>query len=84
MEIGTITIRTLAILLLTHLFTSKKSIFAKISYENKSFLDRNKDDWAKYIYIYNQTYFFHSHAASPKPVTTLPIIAIVFKVLLLF
>ncbi|CAD8195723.1 unnamed protein product [Paramecium pentaurelia] len=44
MEIGTITLRTAAILLLTHLFTSKKSIFAKISYDNKSFLDRNKDE----------------------------------------
>lgn len=44
MEIGTIIFRTAAILLLTHLFTSKKSIFAKISYESKSFLDRNKDE----------------------------------------
>ena len=44
MEIGTISFRTAAILLLTHLFTSKKSIFAKISYDSKSFLDRNKDE----------------------------------------
>ncbi|CAD8185312.1 unnamed protein product [Paramecium octaurelia] len=44
MEIGTISLRTAAILLLTHLFTSKKSLFAKISYDSKSFLDRNKDE----------------------------------------
>ncbi|CAD8096013.1 unnamed protein product [Paramecium sonneborni] len=44
MEIGTMLFRTSAILLLTRLFTSKKSIFAQISIENKSFLDRNKDE----------------------------------------
>ncbi|CAD8212532.1 unnamed protein product [Paramecium octaurelia] len=44
MEIGTISLRTAAILLLTHLFTSKNSLFAKISYDSRSFLDRNKDD----------------------------------------
>lgn len=55
MEIGTIIFRTAAILLLTHLFTSKKSIFAKISYESKSFLDRNKDEWKKWLFYVNIT-----------------------------
>ncbi|CAD8111943.1 unnamed protein product [Paramecium sonneborni] len=44
MEIGTISLRTSAILLLTHLFNSKKSLFAQISYDSKSFLDRNKEE----------------------------------------
>ena len=52
MEIGTMLFRTSAILLLTRLFTSKKSIFAEISIENKSFLDRNKDEWDQCISVY--------------------------------
>lgn len=44
MEVGTMAFRTSALVLLTRLFTSNKSVFAEISYENKSFLDRNKDE----------------------------------------
>lgn len=44
MEIGTMIFRTGAIALLSMLFISKNSIYASISYDNQSFLDRNKFD----------------------------------------
>lgn len=44
MEVGTIAFRALATVLLSRLFTSKKSIFAAISIENQSFLDRSKEN----------------------------------------